>query len=235
LARSDFIVGALKGGLVVSCQADVESAMHGPVFMAAFAREAERGGAVGLRVDGPADIAAVRRATKLPILGIYKRKFEGIEPYITVTFDLAQEIVAAGADWVALDATGRPLPGNVPLSQLIARIHQELRVPVMADISTCAEGVAAEQAGADVVATTLSGYTGHSRPAIPHTPDFELLRELVAVVRVPVIVEGRITTPEQVQRCFELGAHAVCVGGAITNPAAITRHFVAAVPKNQQS
>ena len=225
----DQVIHKLKGGLIVSCQAGPESALHGPLFMGVMAREAERGGARGLRVDGPADVAAARQATQLPIIGINKRKYPGIESYITVTFELAEEVIAAGADLIAMDGTGRPLPGGVTLQQLIGRIHQELGVPVMADVSTLVEGLAAEQAGADIVATTMSGYTAHSRRAIPYTPDFELIRELVANVHVLVIVEGRVTTPDQLAECFALGAHAVCIGGAITNPTSITERFVKAI------
>ena len=226
------VIEKLKGGLIVSCQAGPESALHGPIFMGAMAREAERGGAVGLRVDGPADIAAARQMTRLPIMGINKCKFEGFEPYITVTFELAQEAIGAGADLLAMDGTGRPLPNGVSLGQLIERIHRELKVPVMADVSTREEGIAAARVGADIVATTMSGYTPDSRKPIPYTPDFDLLQDLVGSVGVPVIVEGRVNTPEQLVRCFQLGAHAVCIGGAITNPASITARFVETI-KNQ--
>jgi len=220
------VIGQLKDGLIVSCQAGPESALHGPVFMSAMAREAERGGASGLRIDGVADIAAVRSVTQLPIIGINKHKFPGYDSYITITYELAQQVVAAGANLVAMDGTGRPLPRGVTLKQLIGRIHTELNVPVMADVSTLAEGVAAINAGADIVATTMSGYTPNSRPAIPYTPDFDLLRELAALAAVPVVVEGRVSTPEQMAQCFVLGAHAVCIGGAITSPAGITERFV---------
>ena len=223
------VIHKLKGGLIVSCQAGPESALHGPLFMGAMAHEAERGGACGLRIDGPADVAAARQTTQLPIIGINKRKYPGIASYITVTFELAQEVVAAGANLIAMDGTGRPLPGGVTLQQLISRIHEELGVPIMADVSSLNEGIAAVQAGADIVATTMSGYTPNSRKAIPYTPDFELLRELVANVTVPVIVEGRVTTPEQLAECFALGAHAVCIGGAITNPTSITERFVKSI------
>ncbi len=227
------VISQLKGGLIVSCQAGPESALHGPAYMAAMAREAERGGAVALRVDGPADIEAVRKMTHLPILGINKHKFEGFDPYITVTFDLARHAVAAGADLLAMDGTGRPLPEGATLAQLIGRIHRELAVPVMADVSTCDEGIAAAQAGADIVATTMSGYTPNSRKLLQHSPDFDLLRELVVSVAVPVIVEGRVSTPEQLVQCFEMGAHAVCIGSAITSPYSITRRFVDAISAMQ--
>lgn len=228
-------VKTLKGGLVVSCQADPDSALFEPQFMAAMAQEAERGGAVGLRIDGPANVAAARRVTRIPILGINKRKFEGYEPYITVTFELAKEVVDAGAALVAIDGTGRPLPGGVTLKKLIGRIHDELRIPVMADVSTAAEGIAAEKAGADIVATTLAGYTGAGRPRIPDQPDFDLVMELVKAVKAPVLVEGRITTPEQAAEAFRLGAYAVCVGSIITKPRYITSRFVAAVKTRRVS
>jgi N-acylglucosamine-6-phosphate 2-epimerase len=223
------IITKLRGGLIVSCQAGPESALHGPVFMGAMAREVERGGAVGLRVDGPADIAAARENSHLPIMGINKHKYEGFEPYITVTFDLAKEAVDAGANLLAMDGTGRPLPGGLTPKQLIKRIHTELNVPIMADVSTRDEGIAAEKYGADIVATTMAGYTPYSRMIIPYTPDFALLEELVATVKVPVFVEGRVYTPEQLVKCFELGAYAVCIGGAITNPSVITARFVSAI------
>ena len=219
-------VQRLAKGLIVSCQASEGSALHGPAFMGAMALEAERGGACGLRINGPDDISAVRGMTSLPIIGIYKQKHVGYESYITVTFESAHQIVNAGADLVAMDGTGRPLPDGYSLSELIARIHDELHVPVMADVSTLQEGIAAAQAGADIVATTMSGYTAQSRSAINDTPDFMLIEELVATVTVPVIVEGRVTTLEQLTRCFSLGAFAVCIGGAITNPQMLTQRFV---------
>ncbi len=222
------ILARLRGGLIVSCQAKEGSVLQGPTFMGAMAQEAERGGAAGLRINGPADVAAARQLTRLPVLGIYKRAFEGYEPFITATFDLAFEVVAAGAHLVALDATDRPRPGGVMLPELIARIHAELQVPVVADVSTLAEGMAAVAAGADIVSTTLAGYTPYSRPPVPNSPDLAVVEELVAAVNVPILVEGRVTSPEHVRRAFELGAYAVCVGDAITNPAAITARFAAA-------
>jgi N-acylglucosamine-6-phosphate 2-epimerase len=228
------VIEKLKGGLIVSCQAGPESALHGPIFMGAMAREAERAGAVGLRLDGPIDVAAARKLSTLPILGINKHKFEGFDPYITVTFELAREVVEAGANLVAMDGTNRPLPGGERLADLIARVHHELHVPVMADISTKEEGIAAAAAGADVVATTMSGYTPYSRKATAYTPDFELLSELVASVQVPVIVEGRVWTPEQLVACFDLGAHAVCIGSAVTSPASIVSHFINSIQQRQK-
>jgi N-acylglucosamine-6-phosphate 2-epimerase len=61
------------------------------------------------------------------------------------------------------------------------------------------------------------------------------LERLVNALDVPVIMEGRIATPEQATRALELGAWAVCVGSAITRPRAITERFVGAIRKSSRS
>lgn len=94
----------------------------------------------------------------------------------------------------------------------------------MADISTFAEGLAAQEAEADLVSTTLSGYTDYS--PTQDTPDFKLLERLVADLKVPVIAEGRIATPKQALEALKLGAFAIVVGSAITRPQWITARFV---------
>ena len=213
----------IKGGLIVSCQAKEESPLRGPTFMAAMARCAEIGGAAGIRANGPENIRAIREAVGLPIIGIYKINCPDSEPYITPTFEAAKEVADAEADIIALDATLRPHANGLSAGELIAQV-KTLGLPVMADISTFEEGAAAEEAGADIVATTLSGYTPNSRQL--DGPDFELISELVQAVHVPIIAEGRIWTPEQARKAIDLGAHAVVVGTAITRPEMITQRFV---------
>lgn len=220
------LISALRGRLIVSCQAPEGTPLHGSVFMAAMARAAQIGGAVGIRANGPDDIRAIRAAVSLPIIGIYKIRDPEFEPYITPTFEAAKEIAEAGADIIALDATLRPHPKNLSAAELIAQI-KTLGLPVMADISTLEEGISAAEAGADIVATTMSGYTTYSRRS--DEPDFALIRELVASIKVPVIAEGRIQTPEQARQAIDLGAHAVVVGAAITRPDVITKRYVEAL------
>ncbi len=215
----------LRFGLIVSCQARPGSPLRSPHIMAAMAQAAEQAGAVGIRANGPEDIAAIRAAVRLPIIGIYKQDLPDVEVYITPTLAAAREVVAAGADLVAVDATDRLRPGGLTAAQMIQGCRAELKVPVMADISTLAEGIAAAEAGADLIATTMVGYTPYSQHLSP--PDFDLIRELVSVVPTPVVVEGHITTPEQARRALDLGAYAVVVGAAITQPDWITRRFVA--------
>jgi N-acylglucosamine-6-phosphate 2-epimerase len=216
----------LHGGLVVSCQAPEGSPLRDSRIIAALARCAERGGAAGVRVDGPEDVAAVRRAVALPIIGLYKMR--GPSPvYITPTFDAGRAVAEAGAGIVAVQATQERAGTAEALADLVARLHAECRVLVMADVSTVEEGLAAEAAGADLVGTTMSGYTPRS-PTMDG-PDLGLVRTLRQRVRVPVLAEGRIRTPEEAAAAIRAGAWAVVVGRAITMPEAITQAFCAAV------
>jgi N-acylglucosamine-6-phosphate 2-epimerase len=214
----------LRGGIIVSCQAIQGNPLHHTGVMPLMAQAAEAGGAVGIRADGVEEIAAIARAVTLPIIGIRKTEPSPDRVYITPTFEHAREIVDAGCTIVALDGTPRPRPGGVSLGELVARIRGELDRPVMADISVFEEGAAAVAAGCDIIATTLAGYTSYSVRS--EGPDFELLARLTAVLDTPVIAEGRFWTPEEVRKAFELGAFAVVIGKAITNPMTITRRFV---------
>lgn len=224
-------IKSLKNGLIVSIQVtdergyrDILNPAQGPAVAAAFAIAVVNGGAKGIRADGPLDIAAIRRVVNVPIIGLYKIDVPGYEVRITPTFESAREIVEAGADIVALDATKRPRPGNLSVRELIGKIRKELDVPVLADISTFEEGVEAAEAGADLVSTTLSGYTSYTlnRPK----PDLDLVAKLAKELSVPVIAEGHYDTPELARKALELGAYAVVVGNMIVNVRRITKRFV---------
>ncbi|HEY6738629.1 MAG TPA: putative N-acetylmannosamine-6-phosphate 2-epimerase [Actinopolymorphaceae bacterium] len=222
------LVERLRGGLIVSCQAGAGHPLDDPRSISALARCAERGGAVAVRVEGERNVAAVRSAVSLPVMGIAKVRLErSARPFITPGFEDCRRLVAAGAAMVAVEATrdNRPDPREFP--RICARVHDDLGVPVMADVSTVEEGLAASAAGADLVATTLSGYTSSSqgRPA----PDLELVEALSAKGIRPVL-EGRVRTPDDVARAFAAGAWSVVVGTAITDPEALTRRFAAAAP-----
>jgi N-acylglucosamine-6-phosphate 2-epimerase len=217
------VFSQLQGGLVVSCQALEDEPLHGAQIMAAMARAALQGGAVGIRANGPVDIAVISAAISLPVIGLYKETFAGFPVYITPTLEHALGISAAGAAIIALDATFRARPGGLDAAALIRAVQESTGKPVLADVATFSEGVAAWQCGAAAVSTTLSGYTDDS----PHQtwPDFELLEKLAAQLPIPVFAEGRITTPDQMVHALDLGAFAVVVGGAITRPQWITRQF----------
>jgi N-acylglucosamine-6-phosphate 2-epimerase len=216
-------VEQVRGRLIVSCQALVNEPLHGSYIMARMAVAAKEGGAVAIRANSPEDIYAIKQAVDLPVIGLVKDGETGV--YITPTFRHARAVAEAGADIIALDATSRPRPDGRTLAELIADIHNQLKKPVLADVSTLEEGIAAEKLGADLVAPTLSGYTDYS-PKLDG-PDFTLIRALVETLNVPVIAEGRIRTPEEACAALDTGVLAVVVGSAITRPQWITAQFAA--------
>jgi putative N-acetylmannosamine-6-phosphate epimerase len=220
-------VARLAGGLVVSCQPSSDGLLAGPDLMARLALAALRAGAAGIRADGPQDVAAVRAAVgaEVPVIGLWKAGDGDV--YITPSLDHALAVAEAGADIVAVDGTGRPRPDGRGLPELVAALHARERA-VLADVATLAEGRAALAAGADLVATTLSGYTRASASRAPG-PDLELVAALALEPGARVIAEGRVQTPEQARRALARGAYAVAVGAAITQPEAIARRFVAAL------
>jgi predicted NBD/HSP70 family sugar kinase/putative N-acetylmannosamine-6-phosphate epimerase len=207
--------------LIVSCQAPEGDVFHGPDAMARFAVAARQGGAGGIRANGVADIAAIRRAVRLPIIGIQKTPFPEGGWLITGSFEAARALVAAGADIIALDCSRRGQ--ELGALDRVRRIRSELGVPVMADIATLDEALAAEQAGADLVATTLRGYTADTGAIRTFDPGF--VRTLVEELETPVVTEGRVHTPEQAREALLAGAFAVVVGTAITAPREIARRF----------
>lgn len=208
------VIQALCQGLIVSCQAPVDSPLHEPTVIAAIAQAALNQGAVGVRIDTPAHISAVRQRSLAPIIGLWKQQLAGYEVYITPQFHHAAAIAQAGADIIAIDATLRNRPGGETVATLIKRIHEELGKQVLADVDTIDAAIAAEAAGADLVATTLYGYTARTNHLC--TPGFDLLTELIKLLDIPVICEGGISSPQLVRHALDLGAYAVVVGTAIT-------------------
>ncbi|WP_380283432.1 N-acetylmannosamine-6-phosphate 2-epimerase [Kitasatospora purpeofusca] len=220
------VLDTLRGGLVVSCQPlpdEPADPMRDASVQARVAAAAVLGGAAGIRANAPEDIAAVRAAVDVPVIGLWK---DGPGPVvITPTGRHARAVAQAGAHLVAIDATDRSRPE--PFAAVVAAAHAA-GVLVLADVSTEAEGQAAADAGADAVATTLSGYTSHT-PKTPG-PDLGLLERLVTRLSVPVIAEGRYRTADDLRRAYAAGAHAVVVGNAITSPLYLTRELARSVP-----
>jgi N-acylglucosamine-6-phosphate 2-epimerase len=217
----------LRGGLVVSCQAPSDSPLQDPLVIAAMAAAAVQRGALGVRIDSPAHIAAVRSRLSQPILGLWKQVLPPSPVYITPQFHHAEAVVAAGSDLVAIDATDRPRPGGETLAQLIGQIHDRLGKPVMADIDTLDNALKAVAAGADCVGTTLFGYTAATQDQTP--PGLELLAALVEACPVPVICEGGIASPAQARQALDLGAYTVVVGTAITGIDNLVSRYLAAL------
>jgi N-acylglucosamine-6-phosphate 2-epimerase len=217
-------IEALRGQLIVSVQASEGDPLDDLDTLTRIAASVLRGGAGGLRAEGVSRIAAFRNVTKLPIIGIIKTWDANGDVYITPDFRSAQAISDAGADIIALDCTARRLTAAEPWPELICRIHTELNRPVLADIATLEDAIAAERAGADAVATTLYGYTAET--ANQHTVSWPLVQSILTHLTTPVLVEGHITDPVEAGKALTLGAHAVVVGSAITRPETIAARFV---------
>jgi len=219
----------LKSGLIVSCQAEGDSPFNEPQFIAAFARAADLGGAVGVRVRDAENVRAVADVTDLPIIGLTKGEYASGRVLITPVIDDVRALVDSGADIIAVDATSRQRPNGMSGIEFLRLVKSLVACPVVADISNADEGLAAAEEGADFVATTLSGYV-ESSVGPKFEADYELIVEISRRIKKPVIAEGRIWSPEQAKKAFASGAYAVCVGSAITRPVDIVRRFVDALP-----
>ncbi|ENY8497593.1 N-acetylmannosamine-6-phosphate 2-epimerase [Clostridioides difficile] len=219
----------VKGRLIVSCQALENEPLHSPFIMGRMAKAAMEGGAVGIRAQGVEDIIEIKKVTGLPVIGIIKRNYEDSDIYITPTKKEVDELLTTGCEMIALDATNRVRPNNEDLKELIKYI-KENGILVMADISNYDEAIKAQEYGVDCVSTTLSGYTPYTKTL--EGPDFVLMKRLVKDLEIPVIAEGKVNTPQDLKKVFELGVHSSVVGSAITRPQLITEKFVKAIEIN---
>ena len=220
------ILEYLKGKIVVSSQAMPDEPLYKEDCMFAMMQSVVNGGARALRVAGARDVKNARKLN-VPVIGLTKPS--GLPSnwkeivYITPGLKEVNELIDAGADIIAFDGTSRP-HNSCSLEEIISTIHNAKRL-AMADISTLEEGINCAQLGADIISTTLAGYTLESGEPT-EGPDYALLSELVKTVNKPVILEGRIWEPDDVKKAFELGAHCVVIGSAITRPQLITKRFV---------
>jgi len=219
------VLAQLRGGLIVSVQANENSVLNTPDAIALLARCCTANGALGIRAEGSARLAAVRAAVDRPVIGLIKRRYPGFEPYITATLDDVKLVIATGAEIVAFDATRRERPDNSTAASLVSEIHAAGRL-AMADCSTADDALAAASGGADIVGTTLAGYTEQTRGRA--LPALDIVK---ALAHLPFVVcEGGVGSPDQVAAAFAAGAHAVVVGTALTNLDENVKRFAAASP-----
>ena len=218
------VLQRLKGGLVASCQPVDDGPMDRPEIVAAMARAAVAGGAVGLRIEGVDNLRAVRPVVDVPIIGIVKTDLADSPVRITVTVEDALALADAGADIIAYDATPRSRPGS--REAVLAAILERGGL-AMADCATLEDGRVALAAGAAVLGSTLSGYTAETEGR-HDGPDFELIAAFHALGGF-VMAEGRINTPDLAARAMAAGADAVTVGSALTRLEHVTGWFAAAV------
>lgn len=230
-AQRQAVIDAIKGQLIVSCQAYPGEPMRRADITAAVAQSAVAGGAAAIRVQGVADIISCRQAVEVPLIGLIKFGHEGV--FITPSISHARACAQAGADVIAIDATLRERGAGETFADAVKAIHEEFpNVAIMADCASLEDARAAEQAGADLIGTTLAGYTPGYEYAREATsgPDFDFIDAVSQAVSAPVVVEGRIHSPQDLADVFKYPIHAACVGTAITHPWRITEWFVKQLP-----
>ncbi|SPT53841.1 Putative N-acetylmannosamine-6-phosphate 2-epimerase [Actinomyces bovis] len=226
------ILDQLRGGLIASAQAYPGEPMRDPRTMDQIAQACVIGGAVGIRAQGLADLALINQHVEVPVIGLWKDGHDGV--FITPTLTHAIAVAATGSQIVALDGTRRPRPDGLTLAQTVEGLRQARpEIIIMADCGSADDARAAQDAGVDLLGTTLAGYTGE-RPKTDG-PDLELVDEIKTFAQLPLVVEGRIHTPAHATQAMERGAFAVVVGTAITHPTSITKWFVDAVQAGNQN
>ena len=213
----------LKRGLIVSCQVPDGTPIDTPEFIAAQAKTVLQAGAIGIRAQGVSNVKAVAEAGSVPIIGLIKRYSESTLIHITPEIEDVLNLEQAGADIVAIDATGRLRENGVSFPAFMEELRRKTDIPILADVDTVEAAIEAEACGCDAIATTLSGYT--EAPA-PKLPNIKLISDITQRVKIPVIAEGGFSKPEHVMQAFQAGAWSVCIGTAITNPYLLTKSFV---------
>lgn len=224
------ILDAIHGKMIVSCQAIPGEPlyMEDDSVMYLMARAAKRAGTPAIRTSSIRDVAAVKKETGLPVIGLVKINYPGYDSYITPTMKEVDDLVAVGSDVVALDCTLRKRGDGTTINEFIAQIKEKYPdIILMADISNYEEGINAWKCGVDIVGTTMSGYTDYTSKK--DEPDYELMRRLSADMDIPVIGEGKIHYPEQAVKALQTGVWAIVVGGAITRPMEIAQRFIKAI------
>ena len=229
-AEKQKVFDAVKGKLIVSCQALPQEPLHSSFIMGRMARAAKEGGAAGIRANTKEDIKEIQEVTGLPVIGIVKRDYPDSAVYITPTMKEIEELMEVKPEIIAIDATGALRPGNVTLADFFHQIKEKYpEQKLMADCSTIEEAFFADELGFDFIGTTMVGYTPQSRGMKIEANDFEILRTILKKVKHPVIAEGNVNSPEKAKRVIELGSYAVVVGSSITRPQLITKGYAEAV------
>ena len=216
----------LKHKIVVSVQAAYGEPLYDEACINGLLLSVVNGGASAVRVAGVRDVKNAKNLLNVPVIGLTKPQYlpenwKNIV-YITPSINDVEELITAGADIIALDATLRP--HEFDLKDAVNLIHSKNKL-AMADIATLQDGINAAEIGFDIVSTTLAGYTKET-DSDNEEPDFLLLKELTKNIEKPVFLEGRVWELEHVKKAFKNNAHSVVIGSAITRPQLITKRFI---------
>lgn len=224
------ILEQIKGGLIVSCQALKTEPLYDSYIMSKMAWAAYLGGAVGIRANTVVDILAIKEKVDLPVIGIIKEEYDDSDVYITPTMKEIDALVEIGCEIIATDATKRTRPNGVSFEEFFKEVRAKYPNQLfMADTSCFEEGKLAEELGFDLIGTTMSGYTPYTKGRT--LPDLELINRYATELHTPVIAEGGIWVPEDLQNVYKNGAFGAVCGTAITRPMDITKRFVNALEK----
>ncbi|GAA0365896.1 N-acetylmannosamine-6-phosphate 2-epimerase [Alkalibacterium iburiense] len=227
------LIQSLKNELIVSCQALPGEPLYkeeGGV-MVLMAQAAIEAGAAGIRAQGVTDIKQIKDAFDIPVIGIIKREYPSFDSYITVTMKEVDELVEAGSDIIAMDATFAKRGDGKTINGFFKEVKEKYPDQLfMADISTLEEGLNAAEIGFDLIGTTMNGYTEETKEQTD--VNFQLMKDLVEQTDRFIVAEGKLHYPEQLKKAFETGIHTAVVGGAITRPLDIAKRFIHALPNN---
>jgi len=230
----------IRNGIIVSCQAVGDNPLKRECArnMLLMAECAALGGAVGFRANAPENIKPIKeKYPDMPMIGIWKVQVEGNPIYITPTMKEVDALAELGCEIIALDLTNQI---NTTTGKYAWEIIKDIKakypdICIMADIDNVDDAVIAYREGADIISTTMNGYTANSKvkEAPGQTdgePNFENLREIRAALKDAFILfEGRLYTREDCVEAYKNGANCLCVGKAITNPYKMTERLVCAV------
>lgn len=216
-----------EGKLIVSCQALSDEPLHSSFIMGRMAKAAFQGGASGIRANTVEDIKEIKKNVNLPIIGIIKKDYPNCNVYITPTMAEVDALAKEGVEVIAIDATVNLRPDGSTIQEFFAKVREKYpNQKFMADCASLDEAIVAAEIGFDFIGTTLVGYTQQSKGVKIEADDFQLMKDILKSVDLPVIAEGNIDTPEKAKRVIEIGCYSVVVGSIITRPQIITQRFV---------
>ena len=219
--KNKLILKSIKKSLIASCQPVPNGPLDKPTFVLASAKASLIGGAKALRIEGFSNLKIIKKNINIPVIGIKKRILTKYPIIITPLLSDVEKLADLGADIIAFDSTERKRPYSI--GQMISKIHSYNKI-AMADCSNIKDAIIALDNGANIIASTLSGYTNNK--SAPKNPDFKLLNLFIKKFNVPVIAEGRFNNPILYKRAISMGAHAVVVGTALNRIELITKSFI---------
>lgn len=224
MKKKDFLE-LLKNKLIVSCQAVDNEPLNNIEAITLIAKSVIEGGAEALRLSQIEHISSIMKITKLPIIGLVKKKYRNSDVIITATLKEVEELINIGVKCVAIDSTLRDRPKE-DLKYIVEYVKEKYpQISLMADCSDYDDVVNAIELKFDLIGTTLRGYTNETKGMDNLSNNYEFIRNVLEQTKIPIIAEGGIWKPQEVVDLLRLGCYSVVVGSAITRPKDITKKF----------